>query len=182
MIIPLDGKTPRVGRRVYLAPGAYVIGDCQLGDDVGIWFHAVLRGDVEPIVIGDRTNVQDGSVLHTDKGMPCILGNDVTVGHRAIVHGAQVGDGALIGMGATVLSGAIIGEGALVAAGSLVPEGREIPPGWLAMGIPAKPVRELTPQEVDRVKAGVIHYIEQKDSYRTGALGVSTSDVDSNAK
>lgn len=170
--IELAGRTPRVGARVFVAPGAQVIGDCTLGDDVGIWFNAVLRGDLEPITVGARSNVQDGAVLHTDKGCPCQIGQDVTIGHGAIVHGAKVGDGALIGMGAIVLSGAVIGAGALVAAGALVPEGREIPAGWLAMGSPAKPLRELTPAERERIARGTADYVANKDRYlRAGVVG-----------
>lgn len=156
---------------MFVADGARVIGKCRLGDDVSVWFNAVLRGDLEPIEIGDRTNVQDGSVLHTDKGFPCVIEEDVTIGHRAIVHGAVVEQGALIGMGATILSGARVGAGALVAAGSLVPEGKTIPPGWLAMGVPARPVRELRPDEVERILQGVRHYVEQKERYLSISKG-----------
>lgn len=164
-MVEIEGLRPRTGARVFIAPGAQVIGACTLADDVGIWFNAVLRGDLEPIEVGARSNVQDGSVLHTDQGLPCIIGADVTVGHGAIVHGARVGDGALIGMGAIVLSGAVVGEGALVAAGSLVPEGREIPAGWLAMGTPAKPVRELSDEERKRAMRGTQGYVHNKDRY-----------------
>jgi len=168
----INGTTPILGERVFIADGARVIGACRLGDDVSIWYNAVLRGDLEPIVIGARSNVQDGAVLHTDAGLPCRIGSDVTVGHGAIVHGAQVGDGALIGMGAIVLSGAVIGERALVAAGSLVPEGREIPAGWLAMGSPAKPVRPLTDDDFARMASGVEHYVARKDAYLKEGIGV----------
>lgn len=172
MLVKLQGVPgPTLGARVFVAPGARVIGDCRLQDDVGIWFNAVLRGDLEPIEVGERSNIQDGAVLHTDYGMPCRIGKDVTVGHGAIVHGATVEDGALIGMGATVLSGARIGQGALVAAGALVPEGKEIPAGWLAMGVPAKAVRELTPEERERVARGVVHYVEQKERYLREGIG-----------
>jgi Carbonic anhydrases/acetyltransferases, isoleucine patch superfamily len=171
MLVRLDGASPRVGQRVFVAPGARVIGHCTLGDDVGIWFNAVLRGDLEPIEIGDRSNVQDCAVLHTDRGFPCLIGRDVTIGHGAIVHGATVGDGALIGMGAIILSGARIGPGALVAAGALVPEGREIPGGWLAMGTPAKAVRELTAQEKERIARGALHYVQEKDRYLRERIG-----------
>lgn len=165
MLIALGDVRPKVGARVFIADGARVIGDCTLGDDVGIWYHAVLRGDLEPIRVGARSNIQDGAVLHTDAGLPCEIGEDVTVGHGAIVHGARVGKGALIGMGAIVLSGATIGEGALVAAGSLVPEGRDIPAGWLAMGVPAKPIRELRPEERQRALKGTQGYVDNKDRY-----------------
>lgn len=165
MMMELDGVKPCLGVRVFIAEGVRIIGDCHIGDDVGLWYNAVLRGDLEPIRVGARSNVQDGAVLHTDAGMPCDIGEDVTIGHGAIVHGAHVGDGALIGMGAIILSGATIGAGALVAAGSLVPEGRSIPEGWLAMGTPAKPIRPLTEDERTRARDGVLEYIKTKDRY-----------------
>lgn len=172
MFVSISGAPdPKVGKGVFVAPGARVIGDCTLHDDVGIWFNAVLRGDLEPIEIGERSNVQDGAVLHTDPGLPCRIGKDVTIGHGAIVHGATVEDGALIGMGAIVLSGARIGKGALVAAGALVPEGQEIPAGWLALGTPAKAVRELTEQEKERIARGVEHYVQQKERYLQDKVG-----------
>lgn len=172
MFVEISGRPgPKVGHRVFVAPGARVIGDCTLRDDVSIWFNAVLRGDLEPIEVGERSNVQDGAVLHTDPGLPCRIGKDVTIGHAAIVHGAIVEDGALIGMGAIVLSGARVGKGALVAAGALVPEGREIPAGWLAMGTPAKAVRELTPEERERIARGTAHYVHQKERYLKDGIG-----------
>ncbi len=160
-----NGIEPVLGKRLFIADGAKVIGAVTLEDDVSIWFNAVLRGDLEPIRIGAGSNVQDGAILHTDAGQPCNVGSDVTIGHGAIVHGAVVGDGALIGMGAIVLSGAVIGERALVAAGALVPEGREIPAGWLALGSPARPVRPLTEGEFARMAEGIRHYREKKDQY-----------------
>lgn len=167
MLVDLGGQSPQIGARVYVAPTASVIGACRLGADVSIWFQAVLRGDLEPIEVGEESNIQDGAVLHTDPGFPCKIGRRVTVGHGAIVHGADVGDDALIGMGAIVLTGAKIGEGAIVGAGALVPEGREIPAGWLALGVPAKPIRAVTEEERARAAAGIRHYVEQKDRYLT---------------
>lgn len=163
--IEFAGKHPSIGRRVWLAPGAVIIGDVHLEDDVSIWFQAVLRGDIEPIFIGSQSNIQDGAVLHTDRGFPCRLGARVTVGHGAIVHGAIVEEEALIGMGAVVLTGARVEKGAIVAAGALVPEGKVIPAGSLAMGVPARPVRLVTQEEHDRVRAGVLDYIKRKDLY-----------------
>lgn len=165
MFIEFEGVRPQLGERVFVAPGARLIGRCRLGDDASVWFNAVLRGDLEPIEIGSRSNVQDGAVLHTDPGFPCRIEADVTIGHGAIVHGASVGRGALIGMGAVVLTGAKVGERALVAAGALVPEGREIPPGWLAVGVPAKPLRRLTPEELERMERGTKAYVEAKERY-----------------
>lgn len=172
MFIEFDGARPQLSEGVFVAPGARLIGRCRLGSDVSVWFNAVLRGDLEPIEIGARSNVQDGAVLHTDPGFPCRIAEDVTVGHGAIVHGASVGRGALIGMGAVVLTGAKVGERALVAAGALVPEGREIPPGWLAVGVPAKPLRRLTPEELERMERGVRHYVQAKERYLRSAQEV----------
>lgn len=156
---------PSLGDRVFVAPSAEVIGDVTLGADTGIWFGAVLRGDIARISVGDRSNVQDNAVIHTDCDTPCLIGADVTIGHGAIVHGATVHDGALIGMGAIVLNRAVVGEGAIVAAGALVPEGKEIPARWLAIGVPAKPVRELTPAELERTRKNTAHYVAEKDRY-----------------
>src|SRR5690606_15870464 len=127
-----------------------------------VWFNAVLRGDLEPIAVGARSNVQDGAVLHTDAGLPCLIGEDVTIGHGAIVHGAVVEDGATIGMGAIVLSGARIGAGAIVAAGAVVPEGREVPPGCVEMETPARPVRQVRDDERGRITEGARHYVVQQ--------------------
>lgn len=171
MLYVFDGRSPRKGERVYVAPTSAVIGDVILEDDVSVWFGAVLRGDIESIRVGAESNVQDGAVLHTDSGYPCEVGRRVTIGHNAIVHGARVGDGALIGMGATVLTGAVIGAGALVAAGALVPEGKEIPPHHLAMGVPARVVRELTDAERERIAAGVDAYLDRKRLYLEEGVG-----------
>lgn len=171
MLLPIDGIHPKVGTGTFIAPTAVVIGDVTIDENASIWFQAVLRGDLEPIRIGASSNVQDGTVLHTDIGFPCELGRRVTVGHNAIVHGARVGDGALIGMGATILSGAIVGEGALVAAGALVPEGMRIPPGHLALGVPAKVIRELTPEEQRRIAEGIDSYVDQRGRYLANGVG-----------
>jgi carbonic anhydrase/acetyltransferase-like protein (isoleucine patch superfamily) len=139
----LGDKTPSIAKNVFIAPGAHVIGDVTIKENSSVWFNAVLRGDLEPIVIGEGSNIQDGVVVHTDKGFPCIIGNNVTIGHNAIVHGARVEDGALVGMGATVLTGAKLGKGAVLGAGALLPEGKEIPDHMLAVGVPAKVIRAV---------------------------------------
>ncbi|MEM6971977.1 MAG: gamma carbonic anhydrase family protein [Pseudomonadota bacterium] len=141
----LDAISPRLPAegRFYVAPGAHLIGDVRLGEMVSVWFNAVLRADSEPITIGDGSNVQDGCVFHVDPGFPLTLGEDVTVGHGAILHGCTIGDGALIGMGATVLNGAVVGVGALIGAGALVTEGKTIPDGAVVMGQPGKVIRTL---------------------------------------
>ena len=141
--------------RVWIAPGTHVIGRVRIGLDVGIWFGAVIRGDNDPIAIGDRTNIQDGAVLHADPGFPLTIGEGVTIGHGAIVHGCTIGDDTLIGMGATVLNGARIGRGCIVGANALVREGAEFPDGSLIVGVPAKavPAREMDITAMTRMAA-----------------------------
>lgn len=161
-----DNQYPKFNDTVFIAPGAKVIGNVELGDYVSVWFNAVIRADVDYIKIGPGTNIQDGCVVHEDPGYPAVVGNNVTVGHLAVLHGCTVGDEAVIGMGAVILTGAKIGAGAVVAAGALVPEGREIPPGTLAIGSPAKVVRELTPEYRERFKKNAQHYLELAEKYR----------------
>lgn len=152
----------------FVHPLAYVSGDVSLGPRVFVLPFASIRGDTEAIRIGEETNVQDGAVIHADPGLPCIIGKRVTIGHRAIVHGARVGDDALIGMGAIVLNGAVIGEGALVAAGAVVPERMVIPPGVLVAGIPARTVRELSREDRERIASGVASYVALAVRHRAG--------------
>ena len=161
MLIAYEGITPDVHPTVFVAPGAMLVGDVTIGEESSIWFNSVLRGDLEPIRIGCRTNVQDGAVIHMDKEIPCVIGDDVTIGHGAILHSCTIGNEALIGMGAILLTGAVIGERAIVAAGTLVREGQEIPPGTVAMGVPAKVRREATDAEFERVRHGKDDYVER---------------------
>ncbi len=165
LIIPFNGKTPLIHETAYLAEGAVVIGDVEIGAEAGIWFNAVLRGDVEPIRIGAQSNVQDGAVLHTDPGCPCTIGESVTVGHNVILHGCLVGDGATVGMGATVLNRARVGEEAFVAANALVLEDTEIPPRTLVAGIPAKPKRELTKEQATSFRKNANGYVRRARVY-----------------
>ncbi len=139
----LDGHQPELPASYWIAPDAQMIGKVRLGEDAGIWFGAVLRGDNEWIDVGARTNIQEHSILHTDMGFPLVIGEDCTIGHRAILHGCVIGDGSLVGMGATILNGAKIGAGSLVGANALVTEGKEFPPGSLIVGSPAKAIRML---------------------------------------
>lgn len=145
MLYALDGylPVPPENGDYWIAPGAHVIGKVVLGEGVSVWFGAVLRGDNEPLVIGEGTNIQENCVLHTDMGYPLTIGAHVTVGHKAMLHGCTIGDGSLVGMGATVLNGAKIGRGCLIGAGALVTEGKEIPDGSLVMGAPGRVVRQL---------------------------------------
>ena len=157
----LDDATPQLPEegRYWVAPDAHVIGRVVLGADVGIWFGAVLRGDNEPITVGARSNIQEGALLHADPGFPCTVGEDVTVGHHAILHGCTVGDGALIGMGATLLNGATIGAGSIVGANALVTEGKTFPPGSLIVGSPAKAVRTLDEATRAKLLQSAAHYV-----------------------
>lgn len=166
-IVPYQGRLPKLGARVFLAPGAYVTGDVELGDDVSFWFHTVARGDVNFIRIGARTNIQDGSVLHVNHGThPLVIGAGVVVGHHAVVHGCTIEDGALIGIGARVLDGAVVESGAQIGAGAVVAPGHRIPAGHLALGIPARVVRPLTTEETRRIAETCDRYAELKEHYR----------------
>jgi carbonic anhydrase/acetyltransferase-like protein (isoleucine patch superfamily) len=140
-------KQPKLGKNVYIAKNATVVGDVTLGAHSSVWYGAVLRGDINRIVVGHHTNVQDNAVLHLADDFPCLVGNWVTVGHSAIVHACKVGDEVLIGMGAVILDGAVIGKQSLIGAKALVTQGIKIPPGSLVLGAPAKVVRKLTPKE-----------------------------------
>ena len=165
-VIPFGELTPQIGARTFIAPGAHVIGDVHLGEDCSVWFGTVVRGDVFHIRIGDRSNLQDNSVVHVTTGRHAtIIGSDVTVGHRVILHGCTVEDGCLIGMGAIVMDRAVVGAGAFVGAGALVTEGTVIPPGTLAMGSPARVKRELTDEEREFMKWAPIHYAEIAAQY-----------------
>ena len=170
-IYALDDRTPSLPEpgRFWIAPDAHVIGRVILAEDVGVWFGAVLRGDNEPIEIGERSNVQEGALLHADPGFPLAVGPDVTVGHHAILHGCTVGAGPLIGMGATVLNGARIGAGCLVGANALVTEGKEFPENSLIVGAPAKAVRTLDAAAVERLRASALHYVA---NWRRFAVGL----------
>ena len=159
MIIEYEGITPNIHSSAFVAPGAMIIGDVKIGEESTVWFNCVLRGDLEPIHIGCRTNIQDGTVIHMDKEIPCLIGDDVTVGHGAILHSCAIDNEALIGMGAILLTGCKIGERAIVAAGTLVREGQEIPPGTIAMGVPAQVRREATEAEFERVRHGKDDYV-----------------------
>ncbi|AKK07585.1 gamma carbonic anhydrase family protein [Corynebacterium testudinoris] len=147
MILEFEGKTPQIHPSAWVAPTAVIIGDVEIGPDSSVFYGAVLRGDVNKIRIGARTNIQDNSVLHVDEDAPCTLGDDVTVGHMALVHGTTVGDGTLVGMKSALLSGSVVGAGALIAAGAVVLEGQEIPDKSLAAGVPAKVRRELSDEQ-----------------------------------
>ena len=153
-------RPPKLGEGVYLARTAVVFGDVTIGEHSSIWYHTVLRGDINRIVVGHHTNIQDNSVLHVADEFPCLVGNWVTVGHGAIVHACTVGDEVLIGMGAVILDGASVGEQSLVGAKALVTPGTKIPPGSLVLGAPAKVVRELTGEERSKLKLWAQKYVD----------------------
>jgi carbonic anhydrase/acetyltransferase-like protein (isoleucine patch superfamily) len=158
---------PRIDPTAFVAPGARIAGDVVVGPNASVWFNAIIRGDSDAVRVGAGSNVQDLAILHTDSGSPCVVSEECTIGHSAIVHGCMVGRGSLIGMGAIVLSGAVIGEESLVAAGTLVPEGREFGPRSLLIGAPARRVREITDEEVDHlIRPGVENYQRYARDYR----------------
>jgi carbonic anhydrase/acetyltransferase-like protein (isoleucine patch superfamily) len=150
----------------WVAPNATLTAHVELGKNASVWFGAVLRGDVEPISVGEGSNIQDLCCLHADPGFPCIIGKRVTVGHRAIIHGAIIDDEALIGMGAIILNGAKIGSHSIIGAGALIPEGRIIPPRSLVVGVPAKATREVTDDEIEKLRRSAQRYIEASQRYR----------------
>lgn len=171
------GMTPKLGARVYVDPAATVIGDVVLGDDVSIWPGTVLRGDVQRICVGARSNVQDGAVLHvthdgpyTPGGSPCLIGADVTIGHGAVVHACTIGDGSLVGMHATVLDGAVVAHHAFVGAGAVIPPGKQVGEGELWVGNPARCVRMLDAREIEALLYSARHYVKLKDEYLAAAL------------
>lgn len=159
---------------VFIAPNASVMGKVELGKDVSIWYGAVLRGDTEILKIGEGTNIQDNAVVHADPGFPTILGRHVTVGHSAIVHGAKIGDGTMIGMGSTILNGAKIGKNCLIGANALVKEGMEVPDNSMVLGMPARIIRELKPEEVEWLSHSAPHYISMSKRHQTGEFPLLT--------
>ncbi len=173
IILEYQGYSPKLDDRAWVAPGATVIGDVEIGKDSSIWFGCVVRGDVHRIRIGDRTNIQDISMVHVthykkpDKsdGHPTIIGNDVTIGHRVMLHGCTIEDACLIGMSATILDGAVIGKESIVGAGALVTMNKVFPPRSLILGSPAKVVRELTDEEVEELYNSAKRYVKFKENY-----------------
>lgn len=166
-VIPFKSDTPQQGKDCFIAPDAWITGKCTIGNQVSVFFGAVLRGDINAIHVGSGTNIQEHAVLHTSTGLgDCIVGNYVTVGHRAIIHGAQVNDYALIGMGATLLDGSVIGAQSMIGAHSLVTADTIIPEGVLALGSPARVKRDLTEEEIAALKQSALHYITVGSAYR----------------
>lgn len=169
MIRPHRGKKPKIAVSAYIDPSAVVIGDVEIGERSSVWPNVTIRGDVNTMHIGEDTNIQDNSVLHSDDGFPLTIGNRVTAGHAVVLHGCTIEDDVVIGIGSTILNGAKIGKGAVVAAGSLVTEGMQIEAGMLVMGAPAKPRRPVNEAEQKRFREGCMHYAEKAQVYKREA-------------
>jgi carbonic anhydrase/acetyltransferase-like protein (isoleucine patch superfamily) len=167
-VYALDIHTPQIDDSAWVADNAQVMGEVEMAAHSSVWFSAVVRGDSAKITIGEGSNVQDGSVLHADTGMPLVIGQRVTVGHLVQLHGCTVGDESLIGIGAIVLNGAKIGKNCLVGAGALVTEGKEFPDGSMILGSPAKAVRQLTPEQIEGLRRSAQHYVENAKRFKAG--------------
>ncbi|MEJ2057857.1 MAG: gamma carbonic anhydrase family protein [Desulfofustis sp.] len=168
-VFSIDGIEPdRTSGFSWIAPTASVIGNVKIGSEVGIWFGCVIRGDQEAITIGDRTNIQDNCVFHTDPGFPVNVGKGCTIGHKAMIHGCTIGDNSLIGMGAIVLNGAGIGRNCLIGAGALIPEGKQIPDNSLVMGMPGKVIRQLDENAVQGLRNSADHYVQNARRFARG--------------
>jgi carbonic anhydrase/acetyltransferase-like protein (isoleucine patch superfamily) len=167
-VYQLDALTPDISDSAWVADNAQVIGDVHMAADSSVWFSSVVRGDTATIQIGEGTNIQDGSVLHADVGIPLTIGKHVTVGHMVQLHGCTIGDESLIGIGAIVLNGAKIGNNCLVGAGSLVTEGKEFPDGSMILGSPAKVVRQLMPEQIEGLRRSAQHYVNNKNRFKAG--------------
>jgi len=162
----IKGKAPAIDNNAgFIAPSAELIGDVSVAEGVSIWFNVVIRADIDSVSIGKDTNIQDCSVVHTDKGFPCRLGEGITVGHGAVIHGCVVEDNCLVGMGAILLNGVEVGEESLIGAGSLVPQGMKIPPRSLVLGSPAKVVKELKPGMIDAIRRNCVAYVTRSADY-----------------
>ena len=169
-LIPFGGKTPLVDPAAFVAPGARLIGDIEIGPEASIWYNCVLRGDVNVIRVGARTNIQDGTVVHVADDGPCDIGADCIIGHRAMIHACRVEDACLIGMQATILDNAVVGAGSVVGAGAVVTQRMVIPPRSLVLGMPAKIVKTLTADEEAFHRAHAAKYVRLKENYRRDAL------------
>jgi carbonic anhydrase/acetyltransferase-like protein (isoleucine patch superfamily) len=165
MIHNFEEKKPIISENCYAAESADIIGDIVLNEDSSVWFGAVLRGDMDRIIVGKGSNIQDNCTVHVDKGQPVEIGENVTIGHNSVIHGCKIGSNSLIGMGTIVLDGAEVGENTIVGAGSLVTGGKKIPSGVLCLGSPVKIIRELTEEEIASIKQSAEHYIEISKSY-----------------
>lgn len=166
MLYSFKGKIPNLGKNVFIAEGAQIIGDVHISEEGSVWYNSVIRGDLASIKIGKRSNIQDMTVIHVNQGQPVVIEDEVSIGHSVILHGCTIKKGSLIGMGAIIQNGAVIGEESLVAAGSLVTEHKVFPPRVLIMGSPAKVVRELAEKELDLLRFTSIRYVERANEHR----------------
>ena len=155
----------KIAETAFVAPNATVVGNVVVEAHASVWFNAVVRAELDTVTIGERANVQDGAVIHVDEGFPVKLGKNVTVGHRAVVHGATVDDNCIVGIGAILLNGCRIGANSIVGAGALVPEGKEFPPNSLLIGVPARVARTITPEQAERIAEGADHYVSFGAAY-----------------
>ncbi|KAL7474372.1 hypothetical protein ACHAW6_000347 [Cyclotella cf. meneghiniana] len=176
-VYKLGSYIPRIAASCWIAPNAAVVGNVILHEHTSVWFGATIRGDnPEPIEIGPRSNVQDGAVMHADKGVPLTVGAGVTIGHQAMLHGCTIGDNTLIGIGATVLNNAVVGKNCIVGAHSLIPEGKTIPDGSLVVGSPGKVVRHVSDEQIEALKAGAQHYVENMDWFKQELRSINDDD------
>ena len=166
MIYQIGDRRVHAEGDYFIAETAVVIGNVLLKQNASVWFNAVIRGDNELITIGENSNVQDGSVLHTDPGWPLVIGSHVTIGHKAMLHGCTIGDGSLIGMKSVILNGAKIGRNCLIGANALVTEGKEIPDNSMVLGSPGKVVRDLTPEQIEGLRKSALHYVENARRFK----------------
>ena len=173
MLYAIDNRVPQIDPAAWIAYSASVIGSVRLAAGSSVWFNCVLRGDNDELIVGENSNVQDGSVLHTDPGIKLSIGSNVTVGHQVMLHGCTIGDGSLIGIQSVVLNRAVIGRNSIVGAGSLVAEGKQFPDGVLLLGSPAKVVRELTPPELKMLEVMAQIYVKNAQRYRGGLRAIS---------
>ncbi len=165
MILKFKNKYPQIDPSAWIAPSADIIGDVTIGENSSVWFSCVIRSDVNKVIIGKNTNIQDLSCIHTDVNTQTILGDNVTIGHKVMLHGCKIEDNCLIGMSTTILDNAVIGEGSIVGANSLVTAGKVFPPKSLIMGSPAKVVKELTDEDRDNLIKHALHYVDYKNEY-----------------
>jgi len=166
MIYDFKDQTPKLDPNSWVAPNAVIIGNVELKKDANVWFNATLRGDIEPITVGEGSNIQDGSVIHTDPGCPATIGNNVTVGHLVMLHGCKIEDDCLIGIGSTILNKAKIGKNSIIGANSLITENKVIPERSLVIGSPGKIVRQVTEEEIKHIKENAQHYVENYKKYK----------------
>ncbi|MDQ0198303.1 gamma carbonic anhydrase family protein [Neobacillus ginsengisoli] len=166
MLISHKGNQPRIHETVFIAPGAYLIGDVTIGKNSTIWYNAVLRADEGAIIIGERCSIQDNSTVHLYEGCPVIIEDEVTVGHNVILHGCKIGKRSIIGMGSTILDGAEIGEECIIGANTLIPSGKKIPPRSLVMGSPGKVAREITDKEIELIQLSIDTYVQKGYEYK----------------